>query len=301
MRLSRRLTVRRTDARRLRLATVVAVVATASAGLGAGTAGAAAAPGTASHEARGVYLALGDSVAFGYRPLTVTPPATYLDARNFTSYANYTAKATGLRLVNASCPAETTATMLSATAADFGCRQYRSLFPLHASYPGTQLRYALRFLKTHPATRLVTLNIGANDVSQCLATPGCDVPAAVAQVATNVSRMLHRLRTEAHYQGTIVTLTYYQPPQDPLSLVKEINAALVTATRRHGGEVANGLSAFQVASRRFGGDACQAGLLIRLPDGSCDVHPTAAGHLVLAVPVTLAYVQAQSSAARHAA
>jgi hypothetical protein len=32
------------------------------------------------------FLALGDSVAFGYRPPAVTPPAEYFDAANFVGY-----------------------------------------------------------------------------------------------------------------------------------------------------------------------------------------------------------------------
>jgi hypothetical protein len=32
----------------------------------------------------------------------------------------------------------------------------------------------------------------------------------------------------------------------------------------------------------FGGDPCAAGLLIKLPDGTCNIHPSPAGHLLLA-------------------
>jgi lysophospholipase L1-like esterase len=292
VKLTRLSTMKRPAGRRLRLATVVAVTATASVGLGAGPVRAAT-PATSSGNDRGVYLALGDSVAFGYRPPAVTPPAAYLNPHNFSSYADYTAKATGLRLVNASCPGETTVSMKSATAPDFGCRRYRSLAPLHTSYSGTQLEYALRFLRTHPTTRLVTVSIGANDLFLCLATSGCQLPSAVAQAAENLAKMLRSLRTEG-YRGTIVTLTYYKPAQAPIRLVTTLNAALAAATRPYGGEVANGLAAFRAAARHLGGDPCRTGLLIALPGGSCDVHPTSAGHLVLAVPVTLAYLQGRA-------
>ncbi|MEP6462074.1 MAG: SGNH/GDSL hydrolase family protein, partial [Frankiaceae bacterium] len=255
----------------------------------------------ASADSTGVYLALGDSIAFGARPLAVTPISTYLDARNFSSYANYTARATGLRLVNASCPYETTSTMMSDTATDFGCRHFRSLFPLHTTYSGPQLGYALHFLRTHPYTRLVSIDIGANDVFQCQATPGCPLPAAAAQAATNLAQILQRIRTEGGYRGVVVTLTYYDVPLLPSSLVRSFNAALATATRQSGGQVASGASAFEVAASPAGGDACRAGLLIPLPDGSCDIHPTAVGHLVPAVPVTLAYLRAREVTSRHAA
>jgi len=31
-----------------------------------------------------------------------------------------------------------------------------------------------------------------------------------------------------------------------------------------------------------GGSPCAAGLLIKLPDGTCNIHPSPAGHLLLA-------------------
>ena len=63
--------------------------------------------------AHGGYLALGDSVAFGYRPGAVTPPTDYLNPANFRGYAEKYASLRGLRLANASCPGETTASMLT--------------------------------------------------------------------------------------------------------------------------------------------------------------------------------------------
>ena len=38
----------------------------------------------------------------------------------------------------------------------------------------------------------------------------------------------------------------------------------------------------EAGSSGFGGEACAAGLLIKLPDGTCDIHPSPAGHLLLA-------------------
>jgi hypothetical protein len=77
----------------------------------------APAEATARH---GGYLALGDSVAFGYRPGAVTPVSDYLNAANFSGYAEKYAALRGLRLANASCPGETTASMLKAGAQSNG-------------------------------------------------------------------------------------------------------------------------------------------------------------------------------------
>ena len=55
-----------------------------------------------------------------------------------------------------------------------------------------------------------------------------------------------------------------------------------------GAKIADGFGAFLVASLLNGGDACAAGLLVQLPDGTCDVHPSIAGQRVLADAVLTA-------------
>jgi hypothetical protein len=65
------------------------------------------------------YLALGDSIVFGYRPLP-----SFADYRNpaaFTAYPEDVARALKLNLVNAACPGETTASMINTGAPSNGC------------------------------------------------------------------------------------------------------------------------------------------------------------------------------------
>jgi hypothetical protein len=52
---------------------------------------------------------------------------------------------------------KTTGSFLSSTAADDGCRTFRSLAPLHVAYTSTQADFATSFLKAHPNTKLVTV------------------------------------------------------------------------------------------------------------------------------------------------
>lgn len=251
----------------------------------------------------GGYLALGDSVAFGYRPGAVTPASDYLNAANFSGYAEKYAALRGLRVANASCPGETTASMLKAGAQSNGCENsvgspvgYRTMFPLHVSYAGTQIDYAVRYLRTHPDTRLVTLNIGANDMFVCQATTpdqctGPDFQAALDQMSRNVATILAAVR--AHYRGALALVSYYSLDyRDPTQVrqVKAIDAALTQVTRRYHGKIADGFTAFRLASLRAGGDPCAAGLLIKLPAGGCDVHPSAAGHRVLTAALAWAVV-----------
>lgn len=61
-----------------------------------------------------------------------------------------------------------------------------------------------------------------------------------------------------------------------------LNKVIASVTEDFGGKVADGFTAFLKGSAAFGGSPCAAGLLIELPDHSCNIHPSPAGHLLLA-------------------
>src|SRR5690349_4558012 len=69
----------------------------------------------------GKYLALGDSVAFGYVPSGAVPPPNYFDPTSFVGYPELLAQQLGVHVANASCPGETTGSMLVTTALNNGC------------------------------------------------------------------------------------------------------------------------------------------------------------------------------------
>ena len=48
--------------------------------------------------------------------------------------------------------------------------RYRTLYRLHVQYGSTQMAYALDYLAHHKHARLVTIDIGANDVFVCQET-----------------------------------------------------------------------------------------------------------------------------------
>lgn len=246
------------------------------------------------------YLALGDSVAFGYRPTSVTPPTGYLNPANFTGYPEDLAKMLRLRLVNASCPGETTSSMINSAALNNGCESnvqggpgYRSLAPLHVGYGGSQLSYAVRYLQRYPQTALVTIDIGANDIFVCEQTTadyctGTDLDRAVVKVRANLATILSALRQQAHYRHALVVLTYYAlnyGDSTSLTQMRELNAALAGPAARFDASIADGYAAFRAASIGSGGDSCAAGLRIKLPTGGCDLHPSVAGQRVLAAAV----------------
>jgi lysophospholipase L1-like esterase len=258
---------------------------------------AAAAPldGAASH---GTYLALGDSVAFGYVPPDAVPAPNYFDPGSFVGYPEDAAQALHLRVSNASCPGETTASFYIPGAQSNGCENspgssvgYRTEFPLHVQYSGTQLQYALRYLATHRNTRLVTIDIGANDVFLCQETTAdacastAELQAVLKKIQVNLAIIYALIRDVARYHGPLVALTYYSLSySDPAQVAgtEELNSASASVTEKFGGKVADGFAAFEGPSLAAGGSPCAAGLLIKLPDGTCNIHPSPAGHQLLA-------------------
>lgn len=258
------------------------------------------------------YLALGDSVSFGYRESTTVPAPDYSSAANFVGFPEDVASALGLHLANASCPGETSSSFLSASAQSNGCENhvsatgglapggYRTLYPLHASYTGSQMDYALRYLKAHPRTSLITLMIGANDgfICQEITTDQCLSPTELAPVLTtvtkNVATILHGLRVTAQFKGQIVLVNYYST--DYSNALASAGSQAINQAMDKGGagfkvEIANGYAAFSQAAQYSAGNTCNAGLLTQLYTGSpstmtgCGVHPSVGGQAILAQTV----------------
>jgi lysophospholipase L1-like esterase len=267
------------------------------------TAGGLSSCSSAQAHKSGDYLALGDSVAFGFQPSAITAKARYAHAGNFTGYPELVAKAKGMTLTNAACPGETSTSLITVGVEDNGCstvagtggarKGYRTKAPLHAKYTGSQLAFAVSFLHSHRQTRLVTLDIGVNDLLVCYRVTsthctGASATAQLAQTSKNLSTIVTTLRDTAGYRGPIVLLTNY-----PASYVnttatapyQALNSALTTIAAKDGVQVADGYGAFETPSAAFDDDPCQAGLLIALPSTKCDYHPSAQGQALLAKAV----------------
>jgi lysophospholipase L1-like esterase len=281
------------------LAAAAAVVATAACSppsSPSSSAGAAAAtgPSAAGRSAAETYLALGDSIGFGYRPRE--SDATYADAGDFTGYPELIGADLGLRVLNAACPGETTASFLDVTAPSNGCEGgpgsgsgYRTSFPLHVEYDSadqSQLDYAVSTLQGTPGVALVTLQLGANDGFLCQArtTDQCasEVAGVAATVQANLDTALKALRTRGGYGGPIVVLTYYalDYADDRAAPTRVLNSGIEQAAAANGATVASGFAAFQRAAEAAGGSPVQAALVF--PD---DVHPTEQGQRLLAAAV----------------
>jgi len=161
---------------------------------------AAAAPSDRGRErATGWYLALGDSLAAGYQPdagddLTGGYVGGVLDAVREESPKT--------RLVNVACSGETAVTMVEGGRCAYD--------------EGTQLAQALEFLHAHGAfTRVVTIDIGANDVQRCVSRSPVAIDLAcvqrgLADVQRILPSVLGQLRAAAP-GARIVVANYYNP------------------------------------------------------------------------------------------
>jgi lysophospholipase L1-like esterase len=167
---------------------------------------------SARHARPVYYVALGDSLAQGVQPATPPlPPGVTLGQSIETNagyandlYAHY--KQTfgrALRLVKLGCPGETSTSML--TGADSPC-----------GYPrGSQLAAALAFISAHrPQVKLITIDIGANDIDGCATATGISqscVTTAFAAVTHNLPLILGALRKAAGRNTVIAGMNLYDP------------------------------------------------------------------------------------------
>ena len=180
-----------------RLAVVAIAMATGSLGLLGSTAQAdrgSAPPGAAN--ATGWYVALGDSLAAGYQPgvgddKTGGYVGPVLAAKQDTSPKT--------KLRNLACSGETSTTLVNGGRCSY--------------VKGSQLNQALAFLHAHRhTTRLVTVTIGANDVTPCLSAP--DRNACVQQRLTALAGNLQQTLSKVHAaapDADIVVTNYYNP------------------------------------------------------------------------------------------
>ncbi|NNC76052.1 MAG: SGNH/GDSL hydrolase family protein, partial [Acidimicrobiia bacterium] len=181
-----------------------------------------AAPALADHHGSGedeigdggVYLALGDSVASGFRPgepITDDGYANVLFDKLEKKYKLDT-------LINLSCPGDDTIEMISGVggASPFGSACYGPFAQLPPGGP-SQLDAAAAFLDANPGeVELITLTIGANDILACDPTePDPDalnlcIVEQLGQIATNLPMILGTLQAAAG-DVPIVAMNYYNP------------------------------------------------------------------------------------------
>ena len=275
-----------------------------------------------ANEKNYTYLALGDSIAFGVDPTLLPPFSTTLPGPDkFVGYPERVAEAMNLlkskKLSNPACPGESSGSFLVLGVRDLGCNwpgpqlqpPWKPSIGLRTNYQGSQIDFAVNQLLANKHINLVTLSLGGNDLlivqkdcaeaangdpvafATCVKQklfiepqPGVLLPGEVLLAyAANLTQILSRIRADANYQGTLVLVTCYAPSADPLFVgaVAALNEVMVSVGGQFGAKIADGFAAFQIASAPDG-DPCRADLLVKFPDGSCDIHPSAKGRNLLA-------------------
>ncbi|GCE28287.1 hypothetical protein KDA_37710 [Dictyobacter alpinus] len=156
------------------------------------------------------YLALGDSLAYGFQPdLDFSHGYAedfYADLKNHgtSSYANL------------GCPGETSTSMING-----GCTfSVLRKFP----YIGSQLNAAVIYLKLNPGrVSPVTLDIGANDMLPDINKSSCTVdpkwPTDLAQMDTNLQQVIlpklsAAMTVNGQRTGDLLLMNYYYPYQN---------------------------------------------------------------------------------------
>jgi len=182
------------------------------------------------------YLALGDSLAFGYQP-NLNYDDGYADDffSNLQSHGDQ-------KLANLGCPGETSSTLIQG-----GCPYpfLRKYF-----YLGPQLSAAINYLHRHVGqVSPVTLDIGANDLTPAINTSNCTVnqqqfSAALAPLDYNLAHVilpqLHAaLTVNGHVTGDLVMMNLYDPfqnicPNNSVAFTEMVNAHLAADMGSYG-------------------------------------------------------------------
>jgi lysophospholipase L1-like esterase len=252
-----------------------------------------------AYAAHATYLALGDSLAFGYTqptfnslnrpgdPAAETPVAFdkgYVDDLGHLLQRHQR----GIEIVNDGCPGETTDSFIK------GPCSYQLTYRLHHPYRGgvraSQLSDAMHYLATHRGhVSPITLDIGGNDALEviyttCQGSPGCiaaHASALLEHVASNLHLILKQLRAGAP-RARIIVLGLYDPFAASItgvaSILGQLNGVEMAQAKAVGARFADPVPVFNPPG------ALEAPTLCRLV-GVCeygDIHPTYAGYEALA-------------------
>ena len=147
-------------------------------------------------------LALGGSASVGFQPTADHPrgqPTTSGYAEDLVPLEQQ--RWPGLAVVHLGCPGATTATVLEGGG--------------HCHYPeGTQLAAAETFLRDHPSTALITVDLGFNDLLPCLRHEFIDATCVAESLTTvhdQLGQILVRIKAAAPSGAVVVGVGHYDP------------------------------------------------------------------------------------------
>jgi lysophospholipase L1-like esterase len=282
--------------RRVTLMTLAAGVAFAAAAalgsLGSGPPAGAATPPP-------YLLALGGSASVGFQPTLAHPrgePTSSGYAEDLVPLEQQ--RWPGLTVVHLGCPGATTMTVLEGGG--------------KCHYPeGSQLQAAEAFLRTHPTTALVTLDLGFNDLLSCLRHEVVDTPCvdeALATVHDRLIQIVAGIKAAAPPGALIVGIGHYDPylgdylrspggeafAAQSLDVMQQLDATLRADYAAAAVPMADVASAFDLADRDpvpWSGPptvptdvarTCELTFMCNGPPLGHNVHPDDAGYRAIA-------------------
>jgi lysophospholipase L1-like esterase len=274
---------------RLRIASACAAIATVALAAGPVPAGAADSPPPQFNPPKWYYLALGDSVAFGYQSSKAAaglPPSGFDTGYVDVLMPRLRTIRPGISVTNYGCPGETTTTFIEGA-----CLSNEIGFPLHDPFAGTQLDAAIAFLKAHPGkVSPITLTLWGGDVRElvqsCDGDLGCisdRAPGAIGLLARNLHTILGELRAAAPDAEIIVTGawdSFVGAFEDADPLFEALNAVMAGAVADERARFADPFPIFNPQGDPEAETAAICTLLLICSEG--DSHPSDAGYRAIA-------------------
>jgi lysophospholipase L1-like esterase len=237
------------------------------------------------------YLALGDSIAYGYqlpKVLAGLPPSAF-DTGYVDDFAVRLRQIQpGITTVNYGCPGESTLSFINGP-----CPWSAAGQQLHSPFTGTQLDAAVAFLRSHPGeVSPITITLWANDIQDfalnvCHFDLACiqnGAPGVITQISTNLAFILGQLRAVAPDAEIIVTGAWdvigFNAFASADPLIEALNVSLASAAAAARARFANPFPVFnpQGDPNLETQTICTLTQLCTVGDG----HPSDAGYLALA-------------------
>jgi lysophospholipase L1-like esterase len=247
-----------------------------------GAATGATAQGPVYQPPQSYYLALGDSMAYGFQP----PKANLPPSAVKTGYVNVLAAdfrklSPQIKVADYGCPGESTVTFVHG-----GCDWLKHGGKLHDPFHGAQLAAALAFLRAHPGkVSPITMTLWGSDVFP-LSAQGKHAQSAISSLEKRLSSILRQLRAAAPGAEIIVSGAW-TIEADKLAKVEPLYRSVDTAIRRSA--AASRIRVADVAAALEGTGSVKArqshlcSLTFYCTKGTKgDPHPTDAGYRAMA-------------------
>lgn len=235
------------------------------------------------------YLALGDSVAYGFQRskfVADLPPSGYDTGYVDVFAARLRAIRPDISVVNFGCPGESTRSFQTGP-----CFFAASGNGLHDNFEGSQLDAAVAFLAAHRGqVSPITVTLWGNDVIAFLRSCGGDfgcilvgAPAEIAGIAKRLGAIVGELRAAAPDAEIIVTGPWnsnvgFFPESDPL--IQALNGAMASASAANGARFADTFPIFNPQGDLAAETAAICTLTLICTEG--DSHPSDAGYQAIA-------------------